>query len=237
MSDAVDRTIAQIDFRSLSGKKVYLDTTYLKPIKGVGIGFVNVDYIVSSLRQQMIASRCLLQDTREDAEYIAEVRVGALGSDGHEMTYGIPASSVLRSAASLMPNMPPVPVIPEIALAKKNDHQSAMKIAVFAYHRETKQPFWQSGVLQARSTAKDTWILGAGPFQSGTIYKGTQFAGSKLNLSPIESDEEEQTDNVNSVASYNRETFFGEPVIVRQPAKVELAGHEEPAKPEKTKAK
>jgi len=237
MSDAVDRSVSQIDFRSLAGKKVFLDTKYLKPIKGVGVGFVNVDYIISSLRQQMIASQCLLQDTAGDAEYIAEVRVGALGSDGHEVTYGIPASNLLSSAASLMPNMPTVPAIPEIALAKKNDHQAAMKIAVFAYHRETKQPLWQSGVMQARSTAKDTWILGAGPFQSGTIYKGTQFAGSKLNLSPIESDEDEQLQNTNPVASHNREIFFGEPKVPEKAKTVELASLEESAKTEPEKAK
>src|SRR5262249_32315114 len=30
------------------------------------------------------------------------------------------------------------------------------------------------------STAKDTWLLGAGPFQQGTIRKGTEFAGEPL---------------------------------------------------------
>ena len=51
ISDAVDRSVSQIDFRPLSGKKVYLDTQYVRSIKGPG--FVNADYIISSLRQQM----------------------------------------------------------------------------------------------------------------------------------------------------------------------------------------
>ena len=34
----------------------------------------------------------------------------------------------------------------------------------------------------ARSNSSDFWILGAGPFQSGTIHDGTQFAGQQIDL-------------------------------------------------------
>ena len=60
ISDAVDQTVASLDFSTLSGKTVYLDTRYIKNVKGMG--FVNADYIISSLRQQMTAANCLLQD-------------------------------------------------------------------------------------------------------------------------------------------------------------------------------
>lgn len=180
-SDAVDRSVATIDFRSMAGKKVYFDTQYIRTIKG--IGFVNSDYIISSLRQQMVASRCLLQDQREDADYIVEARVGALGSDSHEISYGIPATgSLMTAASSFVPTMPAIPAIPELSVAKKNNQKAAAKIRVFAYDRETKEPFWQSGLAEARSTAKDTWFFGAGPFQRGTIYEGTRFAGNKFGL-------------------------------------------------------
>ncbi len=79
MSDAVDRSVASIDFRPLSGQRVYLDTTYVKNIKSES--FVNADYIVSSVRQQMVSAGCLLEETREAAEYIAEMRIGTLGTD------------------------------------------------------------------------------------------------------------------------------------------------------------
>ena len=204
-SDAVDRSVASIDFRELAGKKVYFDTTYLKNVKG--IGFVNADYIISSLRQQMVAARCLLQEKKADAEYVVEARVGALGTDGHEITYGIPSNSGLTSAASLLPTAPPLPVLPELSVAKKNDHRAAVKIGAFAYHRETGEPLWQAGIAQARSTAKDTWLMGAGPFQSGTIYSSTQFAGAKLGLPLLE--HEEATAKVK--VPYNDEYHFGRP--------------------------
>lgn len=189
LSDAVDQSIAGIDFRVLAGQKVYLDTTYVQPIKGSG--FVNADYIISSLRQQMFAARCLLQEKREEADFIVEARVGALGSDAHDVTYGLPATSALSTAATLVPNSPPLPLIPEIAVAKRNDNQAAAKVAVFAYHRESRLPVWQSGVAVSRSRAKDVWVLGAGPFQHGTIYDSPQFAGASLHI-PLQPAEEEQ---------------------------------------------
>jgi hypothetical protein len=168
MSDAVDRTVSQMDFSVLAQKKVYFDTKYVQPIKGYV--FVNAEYVISSLRQQLTAAGCLLQDKPEEAEFIVEARVGALGTDSHEVTYGIPANQVFSEAASVIPSTPRVPMVPEIALAKKNDSRGAAKIAVFAYHRETKQPVWQSGVAVATSTAKETWVFGAGPIRYGTIY-------------------------------------------------------------------
>ncbi|MCA9076187.1 MAG: hypothetical protein KDA93_14250 [Planctomycetaceae bacterium] len=185
-SSAVDSAISQIDFGPLAGQTVYLETEYLKDYKDKGIGFVNAEYIISSLRQQIVASGCLLQETKEEADFILEGRVGVLGTDSHDIIYGLPANNVLNAAASLAPNVPSVPTIPEISLAKKKDELSAAKVAVFAYHRESKQRVWQSGISLARSTAKDTWFLGAGPFQSGTVYNGVKFAGTKIELSPGE---------------------------------------------------
>ncbi len=188
MSDAVDRSVAQIDFSPLGGKTVFFDTRYITAIKGQG--FVNADYIISSLRQQMLAAGCLLQDKIEDADYVIEGRCGALGTDGHEITYGMPASSGLSNAASIVPGVPTVPLIPEISVARREDNRAAAKIGVFAYHRELRTPVWQAGVTVTTSNAKDVWVFGAGPFQTGSIYDGTQFAGSRIRM-PLAHDDEE----------------------------------------------
>jgi hypothetical protein len=76
-----------------------------------------------------------------------------------------------------MPLQPVPAAIPEIPIAKRRDQRGIAKIAVFAYHRETGTPVWQSGVAHQESSSNDVWILGAGPFQRGTIYEGTAFAG------------------------------------------------------------
>ena len=184
LSDAVDRAVARIDFSPLRGETVYLDSKYVRQIESET--FVNADYIVSSLRQQMVLAGCLLQDDRDDAEFIAEARVGALGTDGHDVNYGIPGSQSISAAAALVTAIP-VPNLPEISLARKADDSAATKIAVFAYHRESREPVWQSGLSVERSSAQAKWLLGAGPFQSGTIYEGTQFAGGAISSTSLQS--------------------------------------------------
>jgi hypothetical protein len=207
-SDAVDRTVSQIDFHDLAGCKVYFDTKYIPNIKSNG--FVNSEYIISALRQQLVASNCLLQDRLEDADYVVEARIGALGTDSHEVIVGLPANNFVSTAASVTSTLPPLPAIPEIALAKKNGQLAAAKIGVFAYDRRTRQPVWQSGIAQARSTAQDTWLFGAGPFQQGSIYKGTQFAGAAIAIPVVGKSEPEDPSDETALVAYEDEIHFRE---------------------------
>jgi hypothetical protein len=218
-SDAVDMAVSQIDFRPLGGQDVYLDTQYLKNIKG--IGFTNAEYIISSLRQQMVGAGCLLQDDKDSATYIVEARIGALGTDDHDIVYGLPASNAISTAASAVSGMPSIPTIPEISFARKNDQSAAAKIAVFAYHNESRERVWQSGIAVSKRTAKDTWILGAGPFQSGTVYDGIQFAGSELELRT--SDESDPTRPL--LSNYRESTLFSPPAL---PEDKQLVAEEAP---------
>ena len=186
-SDAVDRSIAQLDFTPLIGHSVYLDTTYIQsPKTPVGIGFVNPEYVVSSLRQQMMAAGLELMETREQADFIVEARLGVLGGDSHELVYGIPSGSGVGSVASTAvaatTSVPLLPSIPELAFAKRHDHMAAVKVAAFAYHRVSRERAWQSGISVGKSSAHDYWILGAGPFQKGDIHQGVQLAGNPVSI-------------------------------------------------------
>ena len=189
MSNAVDKAIERVDFRPLSGKRIYLDTQYLTSSRSVtGVpnqtlgsqGIVNADYVVSSVRQQMLAAGCLLEDQRERAELVAEIRIGTLGTNDHSIVYGLPANNVLSSASSVLPNQAPLPSIPEISVAKRENLTGSAKVAIFAYSREDRKAVWQSGIETASSNAKDTWFFGIGPFQSGEIYKVPRFAGTRI---------------------------------------------------------
>jgi hypothetical protein len=183
-SDAVDTAIARIDFSPLEGQKVFFETRYIQNLKV--IGFVSAEYIISSLRQSMTASGLLLQDSAAQADYVVEARVGTLGADSHDIVYGLPASNGLSAASTAVATVsqatPPLPAIPELSLAKKKNQFAAAKVACFAYHRESRERVWQSGLSTAKSTAKDTWFLGAGPFQKGTIYNRTGIAGSSIDV-------------------------------------------------------
>lgn len=179
-SDAIDKSVAKIDFSPLQGQIVYFDPQYIKMEKG--IGFVNANYIVSAIRQQLFAHGCRLVESKEDARFIVEARVGALGGNQHDVIYGVPENNALTKVATMMPNTPSIPSIPELSVARRSLLSASAKVAVFAYEKESGDSIWQSGTSVAESDARHTWLFGAGPFQKGSIYTGTNLAGEKLRL-------------------------------------------------------
>jgi hypothetical protein len=178
ISDSVDRSVAKIDFEPLRGQKVYLDTKYMTVSRPAG--FVGPEYVISSLRQQMMAHDLRLMEKPEEADVIVEARCGVLGNDGHDVSFGIPAGPQMVSTAAALSGYPMPPALPEISLAKRMDQMGAVKVAVFAYDRQTKEPIWQSGIATSMTNAKDYWFLGIGPIQRGSVYGGTRFAGDPL---------------------------------------------------------
>ena len=131
LSDSIDRAIDQLDLSGLANRKVYLDTDYMKTFKGSNL-YVNSDYIISALRQKMITSGLIIETNRTDADYVLEARVGALGTDTMEVTYGIPSSSGVGSATSALSGVPAVPLIPEMSFGKRNGVVGISKVMVFA---------------------------------------------------------------------------------------------------------
>lgn len=166
VSDAVDRAVSAIDFSPLSGQKVYFDTKYLDTVK-LGAG-ANVEYVVSSLRQQMMAYDCRLQEKPDTADYIVEARLGVLGYDGHEITYGVPGSAALGTASLFVGSPLPASALPELSLGRRNHQSGAAKIGLFAYDRQTREPVWQAGVQKGSSNSRDLWIFGMGPYQQNS---------------------------------------------------------------------
>ncbi|MCC7474842.1 MAG: hypothetical protein IT425_05565 [Pirellulales bacterium] len=169
ISDAIDRAVQSMNLRTLAGQSVFLDDSKLSDT-------VDKNYYISTLRQHLLASGCDLRDKREEAEFIVEARAGAVGTDRNDLLFGIPSMNVPQ-----IPVVQPVPaVIPEIPIAKRRDQRGVAKLAVFAYHRASGAPVWQSGVVREESSANDVWIMGAGPFRRGTIYDSTTFAGTTI---------------------------------------------------------
>lgn len=211
ITDAIDDAVAQLNLDVLSGREVYFDSQYLE-------GAVDKHYMVSSLRQHLLASGCILKENRDDATYVVEARSGAVGTDRHDVMIGVPSVN--------MPTFLPSPValpasIPEIPLAKNTKQRGVVKLAVFAYNRETGRRVWQSGIEPVSSFAKDSWVLGAGPFRKSTINDGTSFVGDSI---PIIG-EEELGENEEKVA-LTRERVFRDGFV--QPAtedETQLATH------------
>ena len=126
ISDAVDRAVQSIDFTVLRGETVYFDE---KPLGEA----VDKLYLISSFRQHLLASGCVLKDAKDQASFVVEPRVGAVGTDSYDLLFGIPAVNVPQVGLAT-----PLPAaIPEIPFAKRRDQQGIAKIAAFAYRRES----------------------------------------------------------------------------------------------------
>lgn len=165
ISNSMDYTVSRLDFNVLAGKRVYFDSQYLD-------GSTDKGYLISSLRQQLLANGCLLQEDRKKATYVVEARAGSVGTDRSDMLIGVPKMAL----PSVVPGLPGgMTMIPEIALAKKSNCRAVVKIAVFAYNRVSGEPVWQSGTMQAITRERDSWLAGMGPFRRGHLQKGTEF--------------------------------------------------------------
>lgn len=154
LTDAVDRSVDQIDFSPLSGRRVFLDTQYMgtRPESG---------YLISSLRQHLAAAGCRLARSQEEAELVVEARVGSQSTNRHDSLLGIPATAI-------PPVLTGIPVaIPELSISKKTTQTGVSKVALFAWWTEDGAIAWQSGVARNDSVLQNRWMLGLGPYPEG----------------------------------------------------------------------
>jgi hypothetical protein len=169
ISNAIDNAVGKIDFSPISNKQVFLKTDAINEA-------TDHKYLAMALRQQMAAGGGIICNKEEDADYIVEIRAGAIGTDRDDMLIGIPALTV--------PSLPGLTAssntIPEIPFIKRTKQRGIAKIALFAYNRHTGRPLWASGNNQSESQARNLWFAGTGPLTRGTIYDETTFAGHSI---------------------------------------------------------
>ncbi len=181
LSDSVDKAIAELDLSGMAGRSVFLDTEYIKAATPA-TGFVNTNYVISALREKMASSGIRIEPTKDAAEYILEARIGALGTDSMEVTYGLPSSSGLGTATSILAGNAMIPMMPEVSVAKRNGVIGVSKVVAYVYHKDTGTPVWQAKSAISRSSARDSWVFGLGPISTGSVYGGALVAGQRLLL-------------------------------------------------------
>ncbi len=202
LSTAIDRAISSMDFSPLAGRDVYFDPQYLRGASDEG-------YIISSIRQRLLASGVFLKASREEATYVVEARAGAIGTNRQDVLLGVPQMSLpTMSGVTGIPSG-----IPEIPLAKSTYQKGVAKLAVFAYNQVSGQPVWQSGSVPIAADSRDSWFLGTGPFQRGTIYDGTSFAGQRVML-PFGKSKPEPAFVTTGIPVTSQATFNEQPGIV-----------------------
>jgi hypothetical protein len=167
LTNAWDDALRKVDFRPLAGVPVFLDPQYTNSP-------IDQGWMISSIRQAMLAQGVLLRPKAEQAQWIVEARVGTYGTNEQNLLIGI-SQTTFPAVAGL-----PGGTIPEMPLAKRNRQQGVVKLALYAYDRASGQVTWTSGTQLATSSAKDVYVGGLGPIQSGSIRGGTEFVGVRL---------------------------------------------------------
>lgn len=168
ISHAVDQALAKVDFRPLAGRAVFVQEKYLDG--------VDKNYVVASVRHQLLAAGSRLVDKDTEADVIVELRSGGVGTDRMESYVGTPRIDI--------PGMLPVQ-IPDVQLATNKRQMGTAKIGIIAYDAKTRQALGSGGVVLASSDDNNWFVLGIGPFRSGSMRQELQRTSSERSL-PLE---------------------------------------------------
>ncbi|HUQ68238.1 MAG TPA: DUF6655 family protein [Planctomycetaceae bacterium] len=150
ISNAVDRSLAKIDFTAFQGSKIYVEEKYLD--------CVDKGYIVGSIRHRAMVNGASLVAKAEDADIVLEIRSGAVGTDT--------ADSFLGTPEIVLPGML---TLPEVRLIARNNQSAMAKIGLVAYDAKTHQLLGDGGVSSSLSRDNNWYVFGIGPYQNGEV--------------------------------------------------------------------
>lgn len=150
ISNAVDQSLNKIDFAPLAGTSVYVEEKYLD--------CVDKGYILGSIRHKLLQARANIVAKPEDAQAVMEIRSGGVGTDVASSYLGIPGFT-----------MPGMISIPDIKIINRDSQKAVAKIGLVVYDVKLKQELGEGGVSMARSDENNTYFMGFGPHQSGTL--------------------------------------------------------------------
>lgn len=148
VSAAVDQAVGQLDFSPLADRKTFVDASHLDR--------VDKEYVISAIRWYAWQAGARMVDAADDADYVLEIRSGAVGVDRSEYILGIPASQLPTPAGVSAP-------VPEAAIFKSIKQVGASRISFLVYRRDDRRFFYASGPTYGFSDQRNWWILGAGP--------------------------------------------------------------------------
>ena len=152
ISNAVDQALEKYDFRTLQGRTVFIDEKYLDS--------VDKGYLLSSIRERILYNGGKIAAKAEDSDVTLEIRSGGVGTDNLETFVGIPNMSV--------PGLLPIE-IPDIKVWNRTSQTGTAKLGILAYETKAGTVYQHGGQALARSDDTKWFLLGVGPFQSGSV--------------------------------------------------------------------
>lgn len=158
IANAVDHSLAKIDFSAFEGSNIYLEEKYMD--------CVDKGYVIASLRHKALLSNVKLVSKPEEAEIIVELRAGAVGTDMANSFVGVPEIV-----------LPGMLTLPEVRLVTREAQSASAKIGLVAYDAKTKQILGEGGVSLSKSEDSNWYVMGIGPYQNGNVRNEVEFAG------------------------------------------------------------
>jgi hypothetical protein len=122
ISAAADRAAERVKLDVPKGAKLFVDSS--------NFDGTDAKYAIAALREQLLRDGGRLVSSRTDADYVVEIRSGALSIDENSVLVGIPQMDI------------PIPLagssfsFPEIALFKKEERKGVAKFAAAGYGAE-----------------------------------------------------------------------------------------------------
>jgi len=150
ISNAVDQSLNKIDFTPLAGSSVFVEEKYLD--------CVDKGYILGSIRHKLMQAHATVAAKAEEANAIMEVRSGGVGTDVASSFLGIPGFT-----------MPGMLSVPDIKIVNRDSQKAVAKIGLVVYDVKSKTELGDGGVSLAKSDENNTYVMGFGPHQSGTL--------------------------------------------------------------------
>ena len=150
LSNSIDRALSELDLEAigrLKGFKVYLSTVYLQTL--------DQEYLIGSLRDLLLSSGVLVVDDIAQAEMIVEIRSGANSLDSAAVTAGIAEDQALPNPVTGAPI-----ALPELAFFKKQNIVSLTKVALVAYHADSREHVFSSGAVLGGAYERHYQFLG-----------------------------------------------------------------------------
>lgn len=158
ISSAIDRAMSNVRFSDFAGYKIFIDEKYLDS--------VDKGYLVGSLRHRVLQAGGAIVASADAADMVLEPRSGGIGTDTQESYVGIPALG-----------MPGLPIeLPEIKFASRATQMGTAKLGLVCYDAKTGRAMGNGGESTALTHNNDTYVMGVGPFRTGTVLDQRQKA-------------------------------------------------------------
>jgi hypothetical protein len=150
ISNAIDQSLDKVDFRPFAGQAVYLEEKY--------VDSVDKQYLIASVRHRILRGGGKLVDKVDAADVVLEPRSGGIGTTASSSFLGVPEIV-----------LPGMLTLPEVRFFTRSRQAGYAKVGLAAYDPKTRQSLGAGGVSVAQSDDSNYYVVGVGPFQSGSL--------------------------------------------------------------------